>query len=67
VESVAITNLSGDLAHPLLLGLLHANDESLEVELELVDEDEWFDREPPIEYEEEPRGWLASLWHRIRR
>ena len=69
METVAITNLSGDLAHPLLLGLLHAADDSLEVELELVDQDDdaWFDREVEPEYEPEPRGWWASLWDRIRR
>ena len=73
METVAITNLSGDLAHPLLLGLLHAADDALAVELELEleleqpENDDWFDRDVEPEYEPEPRGWWASLWDRIRR
>ncbi len=51
---LAIVNLSGDLAHPMMLGLLHAYDAALEVEIEIVDtaaEDAWFDE--PID------RWLA--------
>ena len=40
-----MVNLEGDLAHPHLLGLLHAREPELEVELEIVDEDAWFDQE----------------------
>ena len=64
---LAILNLSGDLAHPNLIGLLHAYDPELEVELELVDEidDAWFvepdtvlDDDAPADAE---RGWFARL------
>jgi hypothetical protein len=40
----AILNLSGDLADPLMLGLLHANEPDLEVEIEIIQlDDDWFD------------------------
>jgi hypothetical protein len=60
---LAIVNLSGDLAHPHLLGLLHAYDPELEVELEVVElDDRWFDEEVVAEVlEEEPprkRRWF---------
>ena len=42
---LAIVNLSGDLAHPELVGLLHAYDPELEVEIEVIDlDDAWFEQ-----------------------
>ena len=59
----AIVNLSGDLAHPHLLGLLHAYDPELEVQLEQDELDHrWFDEEIVDEVvEDEPprkRRWF---------
>ena len=42
---LAISNLSGELAHPEMLGLLHAYDPDLEVEIEVIDlDDSWFEQ-----------------------
>lgn len=49
-----IVNLEGDLAHPHLLGLLHARDPELEVEIEVLElDDQWFDREVSETHEPE--------------
>ena len=53
---LALANLDGDLADPQFLGLLHAREPDLEVELEVIDEEAWFEQEivdddpPPLRH-----------------
>ena len=73
---LAIVNLSGDLADPLMTGILAAYDPALEVELEVAVElgehDAWFaEGDDVIATLEEmpPRrrrfGWLRHMTHAI--
>jgi hypothetical protein len=41
---LALANLEGDLADPEMLGILYAREPELEVELEVFDEDSWFEQ-----------------------
>ena len=41
---LALANLEGDLADPELVGMLYAREPELEVELEIFDEDGWFEQ-----------------------
>jgi len=53
---LALSNLEGDLADPALIGLLYAREPDLEVELEVIDEEAWFEQEivddepPPLRH-----------------
>lgn len=42
---LALANLDGDLADDCCVGLLYARQPELEVELEVIDEDAWFEQE----------------------
>ena len=51
---IALSNLDGDLADPALIGLLYAREPDLEVELEVIDEDAWFEQEIVDDSDEPP-------------
>ena len=61
--TLALANLDGDLADPVMVGLLYAREPDLEVELEIIDEESWFEQEV---VDDEPAA-PEALWRQALR